>query len=108
MTLELQPCASCARHVKVGTRVCPFCGAGGTAKRHIPKNTTARMALTAAAAASALGACSSATSGEIAYGSPCAGDGSCEVLPEDSGSHSDAEGGTDGHAIDGGPDGPRD
>lgn len=102
MSIALQPCASCARHVKVGTTVCPFCGATDVAKTHVPRNTTTRMALVAAAAASILGdACGPTV--EADYGVACV-EGSCGVF-EDAGG-SDADGGTNGSDAggDGAPD----
>lgn len=103
MSIALQPCASCARHVAVGTCVCPFCGAEYVAKTHVPKNTTTRMALVAAAAASVLGTEACGATAEADYGAPCV-NGSCAAFAEDGGS--DGEGGAD--ASDGGADAPRD
>jgi hypothetical protein len=76
MSVRFSPCSACARHVKEGDRVCPFCGAEVSRSievSFVPRGRLSRAALFAAGAASALAAadCSSSS----AYGGPPVSEG---------------------------------
>lgn len=85
----VEPCASCARHVRASERCCPFCGAPHVSEpRPAPPRAPTRAAL-AAWAGLVLGACG---------GGGAAGD---DVAPEGSsggeGAEGDAEASCAGH-----------
>lgn len=95
MSTRFFACSGCARHVKVGQCVCPFCGAkrqcakpAGPAMQRITR--TAFGVAGAAGAAIALGACSS-SSGPVGYPPYGAApiDASEEAAPTDA-THPDA------------------
>lgn len=89
MSTRFVACEACARHVRAGDSVCPFCGAKGprvAPQRSLPQRLS-RAALHAAGAATAivtLDCSSSSGSVEAFYGAPCI-DGSCGPYTVDSG-----------------------
>ena len=75
MSSKLTPCPACARHVKQGDRVCPFCGEDVPFVSPAPTRTAARhLSRSALLAVSAMGAAVASTdcssSSESAYGGP--------------------------------------
>jgi hypothetical protein len=121
MSTRFFACSACARHVKVGQCVCPFCGAkhqcakpAGPAMQRLTR--TAFGVAGAAGAAIALG-CSSSSSpvGYPPYGAGPIYDASEEAPPTDATHPDAADGGatpdaTEPDATDGGatPDAPSD
>jgi hypothetical protein len=81
MSTRFLACEACARHVREGDDVCPFCGARAP---QVPplRGITRRLSRAALHAAGAAGAivtlndCGTGTSVEAFYGAPCI-DGSC-------------------------------
>jgi hypothetical protein len=75
------PCPSCARHVREGDCVCPFCGAKAACAKPLRRITErlSRAAMQAAGAAGAvvaLGDCSS-YAGNVSYGFACCPPDAC-------------------------------
>ncbi len=75
MSSRLTPCPACARHVKEGDRVCPFCGDAVPFVSLAPARTAAgHLSRAALFAVGAMGAAVAATdcssSSESAYGGP--------------------------------------
>jgi hypothetical protein len=76
VVMTLAPCQACARHIRAGERICPFCGAGTSAAfrarpaRVVPATKHLSRAVLFALGAAGLGGCSHSVYG----GPPVPGD----------------------------------
>ncbi len=99
MSARFVACPACARHVRVGECVCPFCGAKAACAKPLRRmggrlTRAAMQAAGAAGTAIVLADCTSGPTIEPAYGIACTPD-VCAPIYEDSGADSAAEGGVD-------------